>query len=171
MPLLKGGVEVADRWRALADAEPVPAEGDVVVPLARFLAERAALLARAGNLGVRCRNPEVVEVLAPDLHRIGLIVLEFPRFGDGRAFTQARTLRQRLGFQGELRATGEVLADQLLHMGRCGFDAFESALPDLAAAWRQAGASYRAYYQPATADHAPLIAGLRRGRGAPLANP
>ncbi|MSP66739.1 MAG: DUF934 domain-containing protein [Alphaproteobacteria bacterium] len=171
MPLLKGGVEVADGWRALADAEPVPAQGDVVVPLARFLAEREALLARGGKLGVRCRNTDAVEVLAPDLHRIDLIALEFPRFGDGRAFTQARVLRQRLGFQGELRATGEVLADQLLHMGRCGFDAFAAALPDLVAEWRKAGASYRAYYQPATADQAPLIAALRGGRRTPLANP
>ena len=53
-----------------------------------------------------------------------LIALEFPSFRDGRAYSQAYLLRTRLGWQGELRAVGDVLRDQLSHMRQCGFDAF-----------------------------------------------
>ena len=51
------------------------------------------------------------------------IDLHFPKFTDGRAFSQAFLLRRRLGFAGEIRATGDVLIDQLVQMQRCGFDA------------------------------------------------
>ncbi len=57
-----------------------------------------------------------------DLAGVDRIDLNFPKFTDGRAFSQARLLRQRLQFTGELRATGEVLIDQLVQMARCGFD-------------------------------------------------
>lgn len=57
-----------------------------------------------------------------ELADTGRIDLHFPRFTDGRAYSQARLLRQRRGFTGELRATGDVLIDQLVHMARCGFD-------------------------------------------------
>lgn len=57
-----------------------------------------------------------------DLAGVARIDLHFPKFTDGRAFSQARLLRQRLNFQGEIRATGDVLIDQLVQMQRCGFD-------------------------------------------------
>ena len=57
-----------------------------------------------------------------DLTGITRIDLQFPKFTDGRAYSQARLLRQRLQFAGEIRATGDVLIDQLVHMARCGFD-------------------------------------------------
>lgn len=64
------------------------------------------------------------EELAPWLAGLSLIALEFPSFRDGRAYSQAYLLRSRLGWQGELRAVGDVLRDQLSHMRQCGFDAF-----------------------------------------------
>ena len=57
-----------------------------------------------------------------NLDGITRIDLHFPKFTDGRAYSQARLLRQRLQFAGEIRATGDVLIDQLVHMARCGFD-------------------------------------------------
>ena len=57
-----------------------------------------------------------------DLSGVTRIDLSFPKFTDGRAYSQARLLRQRRQFTGELRATGDVLIDQLVHMARCGFD-------------------------------------------------
>ena len=61
------------------------------------------------------------DVLALDLQGITRIDLVFPKFTDGRAFSQAGELRRRCGFTGTLRATGDVLIDQLVHMQRCGF--------------------------------------------------
>ena len=63
-----------------------------------------------------------------------LVVLNFPKFTDGRAYSQARLLRERLGYTGELRATGAVLRDQLPFLLRCGFDSFESEQPGFAEA-------------------------------------
>ncbi len=57
-----------------------------------------------------------------DLKAIDRIDLNFPKFSDGRAFSQAFLLRRRMGFQGEIRATGDVLIDQLVQMARSGFD-------------------------------------------------
>lgn len=81
------------------------------------------------------------------LQGVSRVELHFPKFSDGRAFSQAFLLRRRLGFQGEIRATGEVLIDQLQQMQRCGFDS--ALLPhgtDLAAAERQL-ARYPSFYQ------------------------
>lgn len=58
---------------------------------------------------------------ALDLNGVVRVDLQFPKFTDGRAFSQAFLLRRRLGFQGDIRATGEVLVDQLLQMARTGF--------------------------------------------------
>ncbi len=63
-----------------------------------------------------------IDPLEADLDGITRIDLNFPKFTDGRAYSQARLLRQRRQFSGEIRATGDVLIDQLVHMARCGFD-------------------------------------------------
>ncbi len=60
-----------------------------------------------------------------DLSGFSTIILDFPAFKDGRAYSQARLLRERYGYSGEIRARGDILRDQLLFMARCGFDAFE----------------------------------------------
>lgn len=69
-------------------------------------------------------NTTDVNLLKPWLDKLSLIVLDFPKFTDGRAYSQAVELRRHLGWQGELRAKGDVLRDQLSHMQRCGFDSF-----------------------------------------------
>ena len=156
MPLLKSGSVIADPWQHVAADEPLPAVGPVVVPFARWTAEREALLARGEPVGVRLANTQAPGELAPDVGRLALIVLEFPKFIDGRAYTQARLLRERLGYRGELRATGHVLRDQLQFMQRCGFDAFEIAEPDAAQAWRAAVEEIDVFYQPAADDRVPV---------------
>jgi uncharacterized protein (DUF934 family) len=112
-----------DGWRNAADGEPLP-EGDVLVSFARFQAERDALLARPGRVGVRVPNdtrPELLEAVTG----AALVALEFPTQRDGRAYSLARVLRQRFGYGGEIRATGKVVRDQLAYLARVGFDAFE----------------------------------------------
>lgn len=77
-----------------------------------------------------------------------LVVLNFPKFTDGRAYSQARVLRERLGYTGELRATGAVLRDQLPFLLRCGFDSFESDQPGFGEALEKARGLFSVVYQP-----------------------
>jgi len=102
----------------------VPPSGDVVVPLALWLARREALLAYPGKLGVWLDANEGPEAIAADLQHFALVAVNFPKFGDGRGYSTARLLRERYGFKGELRAIGDVLHDHLFFMEQCGFDAF-----------------------------------------------
>ncbi|HRZ53302.1 MAG TPA: DUF934 domain-containing protein, partial [Candidatus Contendobacter sp.] len=122
--VIKNRQIVEDHWQAVADDAALP-DGPVIVSLARWQRERTALLARGEPVGVRLPNTANVADLAADLPVLALVALEFPRFADGRAHSQARLLRERYGYRGELRAVGDVLRDQLFFMARNGFDAFE----------------------------------------------
>ncbi|MCG8490256.1 MAG: DUF934 domain-containing protein, partial [Sneathiellales bacterium] len=116
-----------DNWMpftGLEDPETLPS-GDIYVPLAEWLEKRDELLKRNNRLGVILENTDDVHLLKDDLERLALVVLQFPKMGDGRAYSQARTLRERLDYKGEIRATGDVLRDQLFYMQRCGFNGFE----------------------------------------------
>lgn len=119
--LLDQGRPVADPWTAVADAEPIPAAGPVILPVARWQAERDALAGRTDPLGVAVPGDTKVETLAADLPRLALVAIHFPKFRDGRGFTLARALREHHAFAGEIRATGHVLPDQYQHLVRCGF--------------------------------------------------
>jgi len=110
-----------DKAATLAD---VPPTGDVIVPLALWLAHRETLAPRTGRTGVWIDSNEGPEGLADDIARLPLIAVNFPKFNDGRGFSIGRLLRERYAYKGELRAIGDVLRDQLLFLDRCGFDAF-----------------------------------------------
>ena len=131
MPLIRvegGKARIAtDSFVAVADDAALP-EGAVTVSLARFQKERDQLLARNTPIGVKLQSSENPELLGDDVNRLSLVVLEFPKFRDGRAFSWARILRTRLGFTGEIRAVGDFLYDQISHQRRVGFDAWE--VPD-----------------------------------------
>ena len=159
MPLYREGTSealvVEDPWPRLTDDAAVPADGMVLVSFARWREARAALLARRGPVGVALSNTDPVEALAPDVSRLDLVTLHFPKFSDGRAYSQARLLRGRFGYQGELRATGGVLQDQAAFMLRCGFDAFESEQKGFGEALARARTLFSVVYQPAEDDRAP----------------
>jgi len=111
-----------DDWTALPDDAEIPTSGRVILPLKRLQEVRDALKTTDVVAGVRLPNTADVLVLWAELKDRPLIALEFPAFGDGRAYSQARVLRERLGFKGELRAVGDVMRDQLFFMHRVGFD-------------------------------------------------
>jgi uncharacterized protein (DUF934 family) len=149
MALISKGAFVEDAWRRLSDEEDLPKQGGCIVPHDR-LAEALARLPQDAPLGVRVENTADPSKLAPLFARLALISVVFPAFSDGRGFSLARLLR-RAGFAGELRASGRLLADQITHALRCGFDTIEIA-GDIAARqdetqWRAALASYGAFYQ------------------------
>lgn len=149
MPLLKHGQVVGeDAWLSIADDAPLPHDRPALISHTRWQAEQQHLAGRNAPLGIRLPNTVDVLEFGPEAGRFGLIVLEFPKFSDGRAYSQARLLRERFGFVGELRATGHVLQDQLWHMQRCGFDAFEIAREDAAEAFAAAMRSFSHVYQP-----------------------
>lgn len=159
MPLVKSGAVTADPFVFVADGEALP-EGAVIVSAARLLSGDPALAAHRGPLGVAWPNDKDVGLLAPHLPRLALVALAFPKFRDGRAFSQARLLRERHGFQGEVRATGNVLQDQVLFMTRSGFDAVALEKDEDAAAFKAALGRYSVFYQP-TGDGRATVRDLR----------
>ncbi|WP_432698536.1 DUF934 domain-containing protein [Marinobacterium sp. YM272] len=125
MPLLIDRKPVAeDRWQLVEEAENLPAEGDLLVPLALYLEQKDALTAQAGEIAVRVNGDDDLTPVLEQLDSFPMIAVEFPAFRDGRGFSLARILR-RAGFKGELRAVGQPARDQLGYMERCGFNAYQ----------------------------------------------
>ncbi|MGH6871081.1 MAG: DUF934 domain-containing protein [Rhizomicrobium sp.] len=162
MPLIKAGRAVDDPFAPVADDAPLP-DGGAIVTLERFKKERDTLLARNAPLGVRLKSSESPEALGADVLRLSLIVFEFPVFRDGRPFSWARMLRTRLGFTGEIRASGHFLYDQLAFLARTGFDAFDVPGAIAPAQFAHALAEIGEVYQP-SADARKTIRALRAGR-------
>lgn len=161
MKLLKHGKIVEnDNWIVVADADPLPEEGAVIVTLARWLAERESLIGSNRPLGLALPNDKSPASIAEDLARFELIQLHFPKFNDGRAFSQARLLRERFGFAGEVRATGKFIRDQYLFLHRCGFDALQIEKGDAERDWVAALTEISLWYQP-TGDGRASILELR----------
>jgi uncharacterized protein (DUF934 family) len=148
MPLVKSGRIVKDTFVRILDDVPVPEDVPVIVTAARFLADAAELSQREAPVGVVWPNSRPVAELAPYLDRIALVALVFPAFRDGRAYSQARILRERYGFRGEMRATGQVLRDQFLFLLRAGFDSFEVTKEADAAVFAESVRKFDVFYQP-----------------------
>jgi uncharacterized protein (DUF934 family) len=160
--LLKGGAFIADAFTSVADDAPMP-DGGAIVSLARFEKDRGALLERNAPLGVRLKSDENPARLGDDVNRLSLVVLEFPKFRDGRAFSWARMLRTRFGFQGEIRAVGDFLFDQVNYQHRVGFDAWEVPDSFTVADFTKALTEMTDVYQP-SADGKKTIRQLRAAR-------
>jgi phosphoadenosine phosphosulfate reductase len=149
MALWKNGSFVEDSWRHVREGEDIPPAGHVIAPLDWWLQERDAFAGSNAAIGVRVQPGTDIASFAQDIGRLALIALVFPKFGDGRAFSMARLLRERYGFSGELRAVGDVLIDQMQMMERCGFDTFEIENDVTARLLRERGAPvYARFYQP-----------------------
>lgn len=165
MKLIENGRPVEDRFVRVADDAPLPPTGAVLVSATRLIEESAALAARKSPVGVIWPNNRRIEEIEPYLDQLSLIALVFPTFRDGRAYSQARLLRERFGWRGALRATGNVLRDQFLFHMRAGFDQLEAVKDADAAAFAEEMGSYTVFYQP-TGDGRPSILRSRIGRTA-----
>jgi len=148
MPLVKNGKVADDIFVHLADDAELPEAAAVLVSAARFLENPEDLLAKAAKLGVIWPNNRDLDDLLPFLDRLAVVALVFPTFRDGRAYSQARLLRERYGYEGELRAAGQVLRDQFVFMLRAGFDAFEVRKESDAEAFALTAKRYSVFYQP-----------------------
>ena len=152
-------------WRhvpegTLADTQSAAGPDAIIVGLADWRLHKAELRRRGAPVGVRLAAGDALDEVLEDLESIALVALEFATFTEGRAYTQARRLRERHAFSGEIRAVGDVSRDRVAFMERCGFNAFE--LPGAA---RLQGAldafgEISHVYQPG-ADARPIIASQR----------
>ncbi len=125
MPLLKSGKLIDDPWVHWPDGDLERKGVPVIVSLRRWRDERDQLIGRAGPLGIRLTSDQVPGDILGDFDYFDVIALEFPAYTDGRSYSNARRLRQRFNYSGEVRAVGNVLYDQFLALTRCGFDALE----------------------------------------------
>jgi uncharacterized protein (DUF934 family) len=123
MQIIKDKQIVDDTWSFVADDAKLKA-GDISVSLARWKQDKQQLLTHAGKVGVRIGPADAMDDIAPDLANIQLIELDFPDFADGRLFSHAWLLRNRYNYQGELRATGHYMTDQVFYLSRVGVNAF-----------------------------------------------
>ncbi|HEY4941598.1 MAG TPA: DUF934 domain-containing protein [Rhizomicrobium sp.] len=163
MPLITGNAFADDPFTTVADDAALPAEGGAIVSLTRFGKERETLLARNAPIGVRLRADESPEPLGDDVQRLSLVVIEFPKFRDGRGFSWARMLRTRLAFTGEIRAVGDFLYDQISYLHRTGFTAFEVPEGFTLEQFQRALGEITNVYQP-SADGKKTIRELRAGK-------
>jgi phosphoadenosine phosphosulfate reductase len=124
LTLFKDGAFIADPFRPWVDGDEPASVRYVHVPVAEFLAHREAILANPHPLGLLVSPGDRVEDVAGDLGRFASVAVNFPAFTDGRGYSSARMLVERYNYAGELRAVGDVLADQVPLMRRCGISAF-----------------------------------------------
>lgn len=166
--IIKNKAVVEDDWIVLRPdyndnpKEVVVPPGKIIVPFDVWQAQRDSLSERADR-GVWLKSCDRPEELQQDIAKFSVIAVDFSKFADGRGYTIAYLLRERLGYQGELRAIGDVLRDQLYYMQRTGFDAFalradkdiEQALKSLT--------DFSVNYQASSDEKLPLFRRVHRG--------
>ena len=157
MALLKKGAVVADPFTDVSNNESIPASGALIVSVAQWQEQRDALAARKDQLGIILRSDEKPELIAADIEHFAVVALDFPAFGDGRAYSSARLLRDRYQYSGELRAVGDVLLEQLHFMNRVGFDAYEIASEHALKDWEIAAGDVSVWYQPTGDGRTPVV--------------
>jgi len=154
---------VDDPWRPAPDGAAVAGPGPLIVSLARWRSEGPTLREGQAAVGVRLAAQDPVAALAADLAALDLIAIEFSAFTEGRGYSQARLLRERMGYTGELRAVGDVSRDRIAFMERCGFDSFELRAGEDPHATLDYFDEISVRYQPAT-DRRPCAAHQRGWR-------
>lgn len=163
MPLIKDGKIVEDLWEQAPESGVLPEGCNAIVTLSQWQDRHDELRGCNNKLGIILNPDDDVAIIADDLDRFGLVVLSFPAFTDGRAFSQARLLKERFGFKGELRADGPVIPDQYQFLDRCGFDSVTIADGDNIATWEKCLKNMASWYQP-TGDGRRTIIQKRAGQ-------
>jgi len=140
-----------DEWTHAESAEALAGNGRFILPLQAFLdLDPEQRKSARERLGVLLQPGDKLDALADLLADLSLVALAFPAFNDGRSFSKAELLRSRHNFEGRVRATGQVLIDQLPHMLRVGFDEFEVSHPVLIKRLESGEVGgIGVYYQPA----------------------
>jgi uncharacterized protein (DUF934 family) len=128
--LIKNNSVAVDSWKTLEIGEGETPEivalpsGEVIFPVAVWLARKSEIISCHKRIGLLVKGDDRIEDIAGDLDYFIVIAIDFPKFVDGRGYSTASLLRQRYRYEGELRAVGDVLHDQLFFLKRVGFDAY-----------------------------------------------
>jgi uncharacterized protein (DUF934 family) len=150
--LIKNRTVAVDPWKTLELAEGETPEtvtlpaGEVIFPFAVWQARKAEIISCHKRIGLLLTPDDRVEDVAADLDYFVVIAIHFPKFVDGRGYSTAALLRQRYHYQGELRAVGDILHDQLFFLKRVGFDAW--ALKDGKSAEFAIAAGFTPFAEP-----------------------
>ncbi|CAK9888916.1 MULTISPECIES: DUF934 domain-containing protein [Pseudomonas] len=158
--IIKNNEIVDETWHLLPkdfNIDEVTNCDDYIVPLQLWREHGHMLKARDGGLGVWLDADEEAEEIGEVANQFQVIALNFPAFTDGRNYSNARLLRDRYKFTGELRAIGDVLRDQLFYMKRCGFDAFALRADKDPVEALQSLQDFSVTYQAATDEPQPLF--------------
>jgi len=166
--IIRDGAIVTDDWTQLpADHRGALPAGPVIIALPQWLTRRDEFIEHAAAhslpLGVWLDGSEDPAQLAGDLARLALIAIHFPKFADGRGYSAAYLLRSRHGFQGELRAIGDVLRDQLFYLKRAGFNSFAVRADRSVEDALQALKDFSEPYQGSVDEVRPLFRRVQRG--------
>ena len=156
MPLVRGGAEIANDCIFVPDGGALPQSGRFSVSFGRYLGLKQGRENGPLPDGIRLAPADDPAQLEPFLPEIAIIEVDFPRYTDGRGFSQAQLLRRRYGYCGEIRAVGHVLRDQIFYMHRSGIDAYETrraGLPEVL----EALAEFTEAYQPAVSGPAAIF--------------
>ncbi|MBT3530141.1 MAG: DUF934 domain-containing protein [Gammaproteobacteria bacterium] len=160
--LIKNGVVSNDNWTVLKVAsgpevlQAAPGKA-MIIPLQLWKDFREEVEEYTGSIAIWLDSNETVDRIGPDLHTLPLIALNFPAFSDGRSYTSARELRESLNYEGEIRAIGDVLRDQIYYMSRCGFDSFALRHDQDPEACLAAFKDFKTGYQSSVAEPLPLF--------------
>ncbi len=166
MSVVKNGHVLPDQWVNWPDDAGRPTRSNIIVSLGRWRREHQKLSARPLELGLALKTEDSPLDVPGDVNRFDLITIDFPVFTDGRGYTTARLLRERLGYTGELRAVGDVRRDQYAFLRRSGFDAIVGSSQQLADLWDLAPREMSFPFQ-AAADDRVTVPVLRRRFGTP----
>lgn len=153
MALFRNGRFEDDEWRRISPEDEIAGDAPLLFERADFLARREAVLARNAPVGLKLAAGEDLSGLEADLPRFSLIVLDVSKYSDGRLYSVARLLRERWRWSGELRASGDILRDQIAFLFRSGVESFEIAHEGTIAALREGAiAVVRRHYQTASRE-------------------
>ena len=124
--LIKDGKLVDNTWQLITEKDALP-DGNILVPLSTWNSHQEAIADRKSEVGPWLESDDLPSDIQGNLNDIPVIAVNFPAFADGRGFSIARLLRERLNYTGEIRAIGQPIRDQLTYLFRCGFNAVDLA--------------------------------------------
>lgn len=169
MPVADRRGLIDDLWTSLADEEPAVKGAPIIVSLERLKNEHNSLFADASEVGVEVSGDVNLDDLKPFLPQLGIVVVRFDAMKDGRPFSVGRLLRERYGFERDLRASGPFIPDQALFLLRCGFTSFDVGEDMSIETLKRSIAAYSVWYQRAS-DRAATVLDLRHDSTAGPAN-
>ena len=125
--LLKDNKIIEDSWRIVDESVEHLPSGNVLLSIEQCQKFSEKFSEQDGHIGLWLDGNADIDNIIDFVQQMSLVAVKFPKFADGRGFSTARLLRERYNYQGELRAIGEFIRDQLYLLQRCGFNAFQFA--------------------------------------------